>query len=261
MPNKAFDAWRDARQGELAAPDSWLGLVGLFWLDTGLNSVGSEPGSSVLLPSGAAHLGDLEWSSAAILWRPRDGVAVILETDHDGQPTVIDHGNLSFFVVERDGRLAVRLRDRHWADGKTFAGVPCFEFDPAWQIEAQWLPLSPPLLMEVPNVSGELKRVEVAWRAVFSLQGQEFSLLPMSVGPEGVFFVFRDRTSGKETYGAGRFLKTAPVREGRIALDFNRAFNPPCAFTPFATCPLPPPENWLPVAIPVGEMKPSASGH
>jgi len=110
--------------------------------------------------------------------------------------------------------------------------------------------------MEVPNVAGDLKSVEVAWQAVFSFDGQEFGLLPMAVGEDEVFFVFRDQTSGRQSYGAGRFLKTGPAVDGRIVLDFNRATNPPCAFTSFATCPLPPPENWLPFAVMAGEMKP-----
>lgn len=261
MPNKSFEAWRQARQRELAAPDSWLGLVGLFWLEEGVNRVGSAPGSGVLLPFGAAYLGDLEWTANSLLWRPASGEAVHLETDLGGSPTVIEHDSLAFFVVDREGRLAVRVRDRNWAASRAFPGVPCFDFDPAWVIDAQWLPLVPPVSMTVPNVSGEMKNVEVAWRAVFSLNGEEVSVLPMSVGTDGVFFVFRDRSSGRETYGAGRFLKAKAPVDGRITLDFNRAFNPPCAFTPFATCPLPPPENWLQFPVPVGEMKPSASAH
>ncbi len=136
-----------------------------------------------------------------------------------------------------------------------FAGVAYFAEDPAWTIEADWLSLEPPLTMDVPNVTGELKPVTVTFKAVFTVDGQTVELLPMSVGEHEVFFVFRDRTSGKESYGAGRFLKAKPAVDGKIHLDFNRAFNPPCAFTPFATCPLPPPENWLPFAVPAGELR------
>jgi len=109
--------------------------------------------------------------------------------------------------------------------------------------------------MEVPNVSGDLKVVEVAYQAVFEVAGQTVRLLPMAVGDKEVFFVFRDQTSGRESYGAGRFLKANPAVNQKICLDFNFAYNPPCAFTPFATCPLPPPENWLPFALPAGERK------
>jgi uncharacterized protein (DUF1684 family) len=131
-------------------------------------------------------------------------------------------------------------------------------------LSAEWIAISPPLLMDVPNVSGDLKPVEVGYKAVFSVDGQAVELLPMSVGEKEVFFVFRDRTSGKETYGAGRFLKANATPQGcflrgavhgTISLNFNFAYNPPCAFTSFATCPLPPPENWLPFPVMAGEKK------
>jgi uncharacterized protein (DUF1684 family) len=193
-----------------------------------------------------------------------------LQTDIAGQPTVVDFQNWSFFPVDRENRVAVRLRDRDWAARQPFAGLDYFDYDPAWLIEAEWQPLSPPITMEVPNVSGDLKIVEVSHQAVFEVAGQTVTLLPMAVSNKEVFFVFRDRTSGKESYGAGRFLKTAPpvvdetlgltvnrvyYVKRKIRLNFNYAYNPPCAFTAFATCPLPPPENWLPFAVPAGEQK------
>jgi len=261
LPNKAFDDWRQARQRELAAPDSWLGLLGLFWLENGRNSVGSAAGSSVLLPSGPAHLGDIECTENGVFWQEVGRDKVELKTDLAGLPTVVDHDNLSFFIVERDQRLAVRLRDRNWATIRPFAGLTNIANDPAWQVTARWQALSPPVRMEVPNVSGELKSVEVAWQAVFPFDGQEVCLLPMAVENNAVFFVFRDQTSGRQTYGGGRFLKASLAGDGLITLDFNRAYNPPCAFTPFATCPLPPPENWLPFAVLSGEMKPASESH
>jgi len=274
--------WQAQRHAELSAPDSWLGLVGLFWLEAGTNRVGSGEDCLVRLPGGPAHLGDLLWADDALLWQPVGGAPLALASDRDGQPTVVDFENWSFFVVDRAPKestatrqlcwpsgcagassvplgdsigLAVRVRDRNWAEYRPFGGLDYFEFDPAWQIEAEWQALSPPLTMEVPNVTGELKTVEVTHQAVFEMAGQKIALLPMAVGDKEVFFVFRDRTSGRETYGAGRFLKADLPADGKITLDFNRAYNPPCAFTAFATCPLPPPENWLPFAIPAGEKK------
>jgi len=248
--------WQAARHAELAGPESWLGLVGLFWLEAGSNSVGSSADAAVRLPSGPERLGELRWTDGNILWLPADGASIELASDQDGAPTAVDAGNLSFFIVDRDGRLAARVRDRDWATARPFAGVDCFPYDPSWRIVADWQPLVPPLTMEAPDASGELKRVEVGQRAAFAVAGDRVELLPMSVGADGVFFVFRDRTSGPETYGAGRFLKVPAAVDGRITLDFNFAFSPPCAFTPFATCPLPPPENWLPFAVPAGEKKP-----
>lgn len=256
MPNKSLTAWQQARQNELAAPDSWLGMVGLFWLEPGRNRVGSGDDCLVYLPSGLPHWGDLDWRDGQVIWQPASGGAQVLETDHAGKPSTVDHENLSFFIVDREGRLAVRVRDRAWAKSRTFSGLEYFPADEAWVVEADWQAISPPLVMEVPNVSGELKTVEVGHKAVFQHQGQVVELLPMSVGERDVFFVFRDRTSGKETYGAGRFLRAVSAVDGKITLDFNRTYNPPCAFTPFATCPLPPAENWLPFAVSAGEKKP-----
>lgn len=253
--SEKLDAWRLRRHQELSGPDSWLGLVGLFWLEDGLNRVGSADDCVVRLPSGPVHLGDLLVRDDGVFWQPAGGALQTLQTDRLGQPTTVDHENLAFFIVDRDGRFAARVRDRNWATQRPFAGVEYFAEDPAWVIAADWLPLDPPLTMEVPNVSGELKPVTVAWKAVFAVDGQAVELLPMAVGEHEVFFVFRDRTSGRESYGAGRFLKAKPAVDGKITLDFNRAFNPPCAFTPFATCPLPPPENWLSFPVAAGERR------
>ena len=250
-----YEDWRSARHAELNSADSWLGLVGLHWLETGGNRVGSADDCRVRLPGGPAFLGELRWDGTKLLWQPLGGEVSPLASDRDGAPTVVVYENWSFFPVDRDGRIAIRVRDRAWAAGRPAADVDCFPYDPAWSLDADWQPLLPSRVMTVPNVAGELKTVVVTHRAVFKVGGVELELLPMSVGEQAVFFVFRDRTSGRETYGAGRFLEVPLPVAGRLRLDFNFAFNPPCAFTPFATCPLPPPENWLPLAVPVGEMK------
>lgn len=251
-----YQRWRQARHDELAGPDSWLGLIGLFWLEAGGNGLGSGDAAVVKLPDGPARQGEVLWLDERVYWRPDGGARVELQTDRDGTPSTVDLGEYAFFVIERDGRLAVRLRDRQWAARQPFAGLACYAADPAWRIAAVWQPLSPARYMEVPTVSGELKRVAVSHQAVFEVAGQSIALLPMAVGEQEVFFVFRDCGSGKATYGGGRFLKAPVAVDGKISLDFNFAYNPPCAFTPFATCPLPPPENWLPCAVPAGEKKP-----
>jgi uncharacterized protein (DUF1684 family) len=256
LPNKAFDNWRQARQQELAAPESWLGMAGLFWLEAGQSRVGSAPNSTVLLPDGPAHLGDLVVRDGDVFWHPLAGTAIELQTDRDGSPSTVNHENWSFFVVDRNNRLAARLRDLDWAAKRPFNGLKTFDYAPEWRISADWQALSPALTMEVPNVIGDLKTVLVEYQAVFEVGGQSIALLPMSVSDSEVFFVFRDRSSGKETYGAGRFLKANIAVDGKITLDFNFAFNPPCAFTSFALCPLPPPENWLPFVVAAGEKKP-----
>ncbi|MGE5492331.1 MAG: DUF1684 domain-containing protein [Actinomycetota bacterium] len=260
--------WRQRRLDELSAPDSWFGLVGLHWLEPGRNGVGSGTGCPVALPEGPEHLGDLVWDGAFVLWQPAAGSEAVVEeggesqsgevmlrTDRNGQPSRVRAGNLAFFVIERDGRPAVRVRDLAWRSKRSFAGVECYPFDPAWRIEATWEELDEPWSLEVQSVTGELKTVSVPARALFTVAGAEYALLPLETGEDGAFFIFRDATSGPETYGGGRFLKAKPAMDGRIVLDFNRAFNPPCAFTAFATCTLAPPENRLPFAVRAGEKK------
>lgn len=253
---KALSHWQSERRAELASPDSWLGVIGLFWLEEGCNRVGSGDDCPVRLPAGPALLGELHCVDGRVRWSPAGGEARELASDADAAPDRVECGNLAFFIVAREGRLAVRLRDRAWAAQRSFAGLEYFPPAEDWCVEAAWEQLTPPLSVEMSNVAGDLKTVMVSQRAVFSYQGKSHALLPSSVSEREVFFVFRDRTSGKETYGAGRFLRAQAAVDGRIVLDFNRAFNPPCAFTAFATCPLPPPENWLPFAVEAGEKKP-----
>ncbi|GBG02687.1 hypothetical protein AZSI13_20140 [Azospira sp. I13] len=260
-PQARHQGWRQRRLAELTAADGWPGLIGLFWLEPGANVVGWGEDCTVRLPAEvaeAANLGVIEWSGEtveSVRWRPREGDPQTLLIDAKGAPTTVAWGDYRFTVIARDGRLAVRLRDLAWQARRPFPGIDCFDYDPAWRIEARWETLAESLTMEVPTVTGELKSVQVGYRAVFEIQGQTLALLPMEVTGESVFFVFRDGSSGRLTYGAGRFLRTAAPEHGRLVLDFNRAYNPPCAFTPFATCPLPPPENWLPLAILAGEKK------
>ena len=263
--------WQAARQAELAAPDSWLGLIGLVWLEAGENTVGNCTDCAVALPAGPARLGSLWLVGGAVAWQLAPGALVEvvrggavcgerqqLSSDRDGAPSEIVCGSLALIVIERDGRLAVRLRDRDWAGSRTPPRLAYYPYDPAWRIAARWQELASPVAMTVPNVSGDLATVLVAHQALFEMDGSTVTLLPMAVSDKEVFFVFRDRTSGSATYGAGRFLKVpaAAAVDGKICLDFNFAYNPPCAFTPFATCPLPPPENWLPFAVAAGEKKP-----
>lgn len=283
-PEAAWHDWQQRRYAELAAPDGWPGLIGLFWLEPGRNVVGSAADAAVQLPGGPPRLGEIEWADGALVWHPAvpgeaplaavDGVggkflqadapgaATPLASDAGGTPTLLGLAAWRFFVIEREGRCAVRLRDLDWASRAPLARLDYFPFGAEWCVEARWEALAEPLVMEVPAITGELKRVTVDHRASFSHRGQTVALLPLSVDASGVFFVFRDRTSGRTTYGGGRFLRARPARDGRLQLDFNRAYNPPCAFSAFATCPLPPPENWLPFAVEAGERSyAAAAGH
>lgn len=267
-----WQAWRQARHDELAGPDSWLGLVGLFWLEEGPNAVGSATESRVVLPAGPALLGEFLLSGRDLSWQAATtdglliddqpfpasaaaGAGLPVQGDRDGAPTLFGWGGLRYFVIERDGRFAVRVRNRNWAATHPFTGLGVFPYAADWVVDAEWQALDQPQVIEVPSVTGELKSVEIDHRAVFKHAGNTIELLPLSSDDQAVFFVFRDRSSGHSTYGGGRFLRARPARDGRLRLDFNRAYNPPCAFSPFATCPLPPPENWLGFAVEAGEQR------
>ena len=134
----AHQRWQAARRDELAGPESWLGLIGLFWLEPGLNTVGGAEASCVQLPAWPPHLGDLRWQDGRLFWLPETGPEIELQTDLNGPPSTVDYKNWSFFVVDRDHRLAVRLRDRDWASTKPFNGLEYFSYDPAWRIAADW---------------------------------------------------------------------------------------------------------------------------
>lgn len=166
-------------------------------------------------------------------WQPISGTPLELQSDIAGTPSVVTYEALSFFLIQRDDRLALRVRDSNAATRTEFRGIDRFDFNPEWQINATW--------------DGE--------RASFVLGGNTFFLRPQTINAgKPLQFVIADQTSGRQTYGGGRFLFADPPENGHLVLDFNRAVNPPCAFTPFAVCPLPPAENRLPFAVEAGEF-------
>lgn len=230
LPDK-HERWHARRIADLTKPDGWLTLVNLVWLDDGEHRIGAGPACEIPQPGLPPLLGTLRIAGTAATWLPTDGLPQPLRSDAAGEPSVVSHGDISFFLIERDGRLALRVRDAQSPTRLSFQGIACFPFDPAWQIEAAW--------------DGALAR--------FRHGGTAYALHPQRADAATLQFVIADATSGRETYGGGRFLFVAP-QDGRLTLDFNRAINPPCAFTPFAVCPLPPPENRLPFAVTAGEQ-------
>ncbi len=274
--------WRDARVKRLTAPDGWLSLIGLEWLREGANRIGSAADNDIVLKAGPAHLGTVTLDkdgSQRIALNPEshasiDGKvvaqAVLIDDMHatgDAAPTTVRFGNASFYVIDRDGRKGLRVKDSDAEARQHFLGIDYFPIDPSWHIVAEWVPFEPPHDLQVGSVIGTIDTVKVPGKAVFERDGHRYELLPYQEEEGGdLFFVLADRTSGKETYGAARFLYAKlPAgglnRPGQVVLDFNEAYNPPCAFTPFATCPLAPPENRLDVAITAGEKKYAGSHH
>jgi uncharacterized protein len=263
-----IEHWRAQRIARLTAPDGWLSLVGLHWLEPGPNTLGSAADNAIVLAKAPAHLGSIEWRAdeSLVLQLAADSGALIddeaksratLRDDREPNPTRVSFGNVNFVAIDRGGRKALRVRDADAATRTRFNGIESFAVDPAWRIVADWIPFDPPQMLETANVIGQMERYPVPGKAVFERDGRRHELLPVIEvpGDEQLFLIFADGTSGRETYGAARFLYADPPREGKIVLDFNKAYNPPCAFTAFATCPLAPPENRLDLRVTAGERK------
>jgi uncharacterized protein (DUF1684 family) len=265
---------RDARLETLKAPAGWLSLIGLEWLQPGANRVGSAADNDIVLKAGPAHLGvvTLDDSGAVTIELARgsgalvDGREVQRATLVDdggkgGKATEVRFGSANFFVIARDGKKALRVKDENAETRTHFAGLDYFPIDPSWRVEAQWVPFDPPQELEIGSVLGTIDKEKVPGKAVFTRDGHTYELFPIQEEPDSLFFVFADRTSGKETYGAARFLDTPLAKDGKLVLDFNEARNPPCAFTPYATCPLAPPENRLDLRVTAGEKKYAGGQH
>lgn len=266
----SVDAWHAAREKRLAAEDGWLSLIGLDWLNPGENTLGSAPGSTVLLPEGSApaKAGLLMLEGSAVRLRPLPGSGLLmngtpaaealLKTDADGKPDVLKAGRVSFYLIRRGNRFGVRLKDPETPARKAFHGVPRFPVDPAWRIEADFIPYATPQTRAIPTVLGTSEPMTAPGLLRFKVGGREVTLEPMLEDPADpqLFLIFVDATGGKETYGAGRFLYADLPKQGKVILDFNRAINPPCAFSHFATCPLPPKQNQLAIEIRAGEKDP-----
>jgi len=262
------NAWTD-REARLMADDGWLTLIGLTWLEPGPNLVGSSPDATVVLPSetvpaevcvleldddGIVTLGpspSAELTVNAMPAEPRE-----LATDASGAPDELRVDRFLFYLISRGDRVGVRVKDPEAATRTGFEGIEHFPIDQAYRVTASLEHYQQPRPVNLPTVIGEPTMMFAPGLLHFSVNGTELSLEPYvsAPGDEDLFIVFRDATSGDTTYGAGRFLSTIIV-EGSddVVLDFNLAINPPCAFTPFATCPLPTPENTLPVPIRAGE--------
>jgi uncharacterized protein (DUF1684 family) len=267
--------WRSERVGRLTAPDGWLSIIGLHWLQVGDTSVGSAEDNRVRLSAGPAYLGIVRLAAdgnVAFLAAPGslanvDGAAAgehpLALTYGSGKPSLVAARNVSFFVIKRGEKIGLRVRDMESARRTGFVGIDYFEIDPAWRIEAQWVPFEQPRMIPITNALGQTSPTPAPGKAVFTRDGRTFELLPiLDGGPnDPLFFIIADATSGVETYEASRFLYAAPPKDGKVILDFNRAQNPPCAFTPFATCPLPPQENRLPIRVTAGEKAYRGEAH
>lgn len=254
------EAWRAGRYAALRRPMGWLTLAGLGWLKPGANRVGADPGADVVLPAGPADVGTISVEPGGVRATGafgRDGRSVDdvpLESDRDGEPTILEVGPLRLCVIERGGRLAVRTWDTEAPALRTFRGIDHWPVDRAWRFRARFEP-TPGRRVGVPDVIGVSDEQETPGNVVFATGGREHRLQALSGGADGqLWLIFGDLTNGRETYGGGRFLYTSPPDEhAGVIVDFNRAYNPPCVFSPYATCPLPWPANRLDIRVEAGE--------
>ena len=262
----SIEAWRAGRIQRLTKPDGWLTLIGRHPLEPGTWTVGSATDNAIRLAAGPASLGTITYAAdgkvsfalAAGADATIDGTtARSAELDYKGEkPTYVRAGTVNFYVMDRSGKLFLRVRDSESARRKNFSGLESWPVDPAWRIEATWVPFDPPRELKITNIIGLVEPTPNPGKAVFTHDGKSYELLAIDEGPgEDLFFVISDRTAGSETYEACRFFYAQRPVNGKIILDFNKVYNPPCAFTPFATCPLPPKENFLPFPLRVGEKK------
>ena len=268
----AFDAgqqaWRDERVARLLQPDGWSSLIGLHWIEPGAHRVGSDTDNGIRLAMGPAHLGLLRNEDGRVAFTPEAGLdlqldgapmagAAPLKTDAEpGGPSVVafDGGKGQATVIARDDRLALRVRH---ADAPTRTGFTRLDYWPGgrdWIVDARFEPHPEGQTIPIANIIGSLDDVPNPGVLVFERDGREYRIEALDEGGDELFLIFADRTSGHGSYSAGRYLYVPkPGADGRVQVDFNRAYNPPCAFTAFATCPLPPPENRLDLAIEAGE--------
>lgn len=264
-----FQQWQKQRLESLTGPDGWLKLAGLFWLKEGENSFGADASNDIVFPAGKAPpiIGSFVLDSGGVSVRIMPGVEVWhdgrpvtvlkLRSDAEGEPTVLRLGSLSWLIIKRGNAFGVRLRDDEHPRLRQFKGIETFPLDPAWRVSARLEPYNPPKKVTVPTVLGTTIERLSPGALIFQLQGNTYRLDPIAQpGDQQLFVIFADATNGAETYGAGRFLYVdRPGEDGKTIIDFNKAHNPPCAFSEFATCPLPPAQNRLPVRVTAGEKK------
>ncbi|MDO6432843.1 DUF1684 domain-containing protein [Flavitalea sp. BT771] len=262
---REIEAWHVSRINSLRSADGWLNLAGLYWLEEGKNSFGSDPGNKIVFPKAsiAGSAGYFERNGNTVKIVVQDNVdikvngiavkeAVIYDKD-PGRPPVVSHGSLRWTIIRRDDRIGVRLRDVESPLALGFKDIDRYPVDSTWRIVVTLRKETYPQTIAITNVLGQTSQQQTPGKLVFTIGGKQYSLDALEEG-DHLFIIFADATSGKTTYPSGRFLYVnKPDADGATFIDFNKAFNPPCAFTPYATCPLPPNQNVLDLEITAGE--------
>jgi len=248
-----IEEWRRQREAALKADGGWLTVTGLFWLHEGANSFGAAAPNEIVLPVGAAVKdGSFELHNGKVTFH-MDGQTRELRSDSGGKPDAITLGSLTMFAIQRGGKYGIRLKDNNSRLRKEFTGLHYYPVSADYRVTTRLAPDAKKI--PILNILGQVEDTPSPGYVDFELRGQKLRLTPVEESPNELFFIFRDLTAGKEPYGSGRFMDAELGKDGEVVLDFNKAYNPPCAFTPYATCPLPPKENRLAVRIEAGELK------
>lgn len=256
--------WQKTRAERLAKEDSWLTLIGLHWLKDGENNVtltkaGAPP---VRLTRSGATTTLHPDPSMTVDGKPLTGDTPLLADADEGGPTIVQMGSVRFNVIKRGDRYGLRVKDAESEVRTHFKGLEYYPIDPKWRVEARYEAYHPPKKIPITDITGLTSDSIAPGAIVFDLDGKEYRLDPiLEEGSTDYFIIFRDATSKDTTYPAGRYLYAAPPKDGKMVVDFNKAYNPPCAFTDYATCPLPPLQNRLPVRIEAGEKKYAGATH
>lgn len=265
---REIETWQKERLERLKSDDGWLTLVGLFWLKPGENKIGSDASNPVVFPAAKSpkYAGSLLLKNKTVSLQPVAGVNLQLDgkpvsgkiemkPDTGGSPTVISLGSLNFRIIQRVDRLGVRVKDKENPARTKFPGLEYFPISEKWRVNAKFIPYKPAKQIPIANILGMLEDQPSPGAIEFQLKGKTFRIDALNEeGTTDLFLIFADQTTGKETYGAGRYLyANQPGADGKVVVDFNKAYTPPCGFTAFATCPLPPKENKLPIRIEAGE--------
>lgn len=253
------ESWRAQRERDLKSDTGWLTVAGLAFLKPGVNTVGADPDSDVVLPGSAPRrAGRLIRENAGVAFEPESGAALTLNgAPVNGRVQLgardrIAAAGVSFHLHESGERIGIRIRDVNSPLRKTFKGLRWFSVRDAWTIEGQFVRYPEPRTVTVANVLGDFERLTVPGEVVARIGGQDVRLQAAASGRR-LWFIFSDALGGRDTYRIRFLYADAPDADGRVTLDFNRAYNPPCAYNPYTTCPVPPPQNRLKVAITAGE--------
>lgn len=256
--------WNQKRIERLKQDNGWLNLVGLYWLEVGENSFGSSSNNKIIFPDDSpSRIGSISLIDSSLSISVEEGVNVTsegepvsemnLKEDISGEPTILTTGKFRWYIIKRGERYGIRLRDLQAPILKEFKGIERYPTNSDWKFDARFEAYDPPKKIMIPTILGTTEEDQSPGVLVFSKNGNEYRLDALE-SRTGYFIIFADETSGEETYGAGRFLYTGMQdSSGIVALDFNKAYNPPCVFTRFATCPLPPKQNYLHLRITAGE--------